>query len=155
MTVTQDSAEASTKAEQRQISQILVWVRRLRQRQSILSTFIPLAILWIALTIASPHFLTSDNILNVLLNAAPLSLIAGGMTLALIAAEIDLSVGSVVALIGSVSALLAVRYHVPSGLVLLSAVVVGVLVGVVNGFFTTKLGMPSFVATLAMLGIAR
>ncbi len=155
MTVTQDSAEASTKAEQRQISQILVWVRRLRQRQSILSTFIPLAILWIALTIASPHFLTSDNILNVLLNAAPLSLIAGGMTLALIAAEIDLSVGSVVALIGSLSALLMVNYHVPWFAAMLAAFAAGALVGIINGWFATRLGMPSFVATLAMLGIAR
>jgi len=155
LTATDRSDTEEAGAGQREGRSAIAWLRRLRRRQSTLSTMIPLVILWIVLTIASPNFLTFDNAVNVLLNAAPLALIAGGMTLALIAAEIDLSVGSVVALIGSVSALLAVRYHVPSGLVLLSAVVVGVLVGVVNGFFTTKLGMPSFVATLAMLGIAR
>jgi ribose/xylose/arabinose/galactoside ABC-type transport system permease subunit len=131
------------------------WLRRLRQRQSTLSTLIPLVMLWIALTIASPHFLTYDNAVNVLLNAAPLALIAGGMTLALIAAEIDLSVGSVVALVGSLAALLSVKVGVPWPLVLVGAIAAGALVGVINGWFTTRLGMPSFVATLAMLGIAR
>jgi ribose/xylose/arabinose/galactoside ABC-type transport system permease subunit len=131
------------------------WLRRLRQRQSTLSTLIPLVMLWIALTIASPHFLTFDNAMNVLLNAAPLAMIAGGMTLALIAAEIDLSVGSVVALVGSLAALLSVKIGVPWPLVLLGALAAGGAVGVVNGWFTTRLGMPSFVATLAMLGIAR
>jgi ribose/xylose/arabinose/galactoside ABC-type transport system permease subunit len=130
-------------------------LRQLRQRQSTVSTLIPLVLLWVALTIASPHFLTFDNAVNVLLNAAPLALIAGGMTLALIAAEIDLSVGSVVALIGSLAGLLSVNFGVPWPLVVLAALAAGGLVGLINGWFTTRLGMPSFVATLAMLGIAR
>jgi ribose/xylose/arabinose/galactoside ABC-type transport system permease subunit len=133
----------------------VVWLRRLRQRQSTLSTLIPLVLLWIALTIASPYFLTFDNAVNVLLNAAPLALIAGGMTLTLIAAEIDLSVGSVVALVGSLAALLSVNFGAPSPIVLIGAIGAGAVVGLVNGWFTTRLGMPSFVATLAMLGIAR
>jgi ribose/xylose/arabinose/galactoside ABC-type transport system permease subunit len=133
----------------------VVWLRRLRQRQSTLSTLIPLVLLWIALTIASPYFLTFDNAVNVLLNAAPLALIAGGMTLTLIAAEIDLSVGSVVALVGSLAALLSVNFGAPWPIVLIGAIGAGAVVGVVNGWFTTRLGMPSFVATLAMLGIAR
>jgi ribose/xylose/arabinose/galactoside ABC-type transport system permease subunit len=133
----------------------VVWLRRLRQRQSTLSTLIPLVLLWIALTIASPYFLTFDNAVNVLLNAAPLALIAGGMTLTLIAAEIDLSVGSVVALVGSLAALLSVNFGAPWPIVLIGAIGAGAVVGLVNGWFTTRLGMPSFVATLAMLGIAR
>jgi ribose/xylose/arabinose/galactoside ABC-type transport system permease subunit len=152
MTATQPSEQAARGGEGRRL---VVWLRRLRQRQSTLSTLIPLVLLWIALTIASPHFLTFDNAVNVLLNAAPLALIAGGMTLTLIAAEIDLSVGSVVALVGSLAALLSVNIGVPWPLVLLGAIAAGALVGVINGWFTTRLGMPSFVATLAMLGIAR
>jgi ribose/xylose/arabinose/galactoside ABC-type transport system permease subunit len=152
VTATQPSEEAARGGEGRRL---VVWLRRLRQRQSTLSTLIPLVLLWIALTIASPHFLTFDNALNVLLNAAPLALIAGGMTLTLIAAEIDLSVGSVVALVGSLAALLSVNFGAPWPLVLLGALAAGAVVGVINGWFTTRLGMPSFVATLAMLGIAR
>jgi ribose transport system permease protein len=152
VTATQPSEQAAHGGEGRRL---VVWLRRLRQRQSTLSTLIPLVLLWIALTIASPHFLTFDNAVNVLLNAAPLALIAGGMTLTLIAAEIDLSVGSVVALVGSLAALLSVNFGAPWPLVLLGAIAAGAFVGVINGWFTTRLGMPSFVATLAMLGIAR
>jgi ribose/xylose/arabinose/galactoside ABC-type transport system permease subunit len=152
VTATQPSEQAARGGEGRRL---VVWLRRLRQRQSTLSTLIPLVLLWIALTIASPYFLTFDNAVNVLLNAAPLALIAGGMTLTLIAAEIDLSVGSVVALVGSLAALLSVNFGAPWPLVLLGAIAAGAFVGVINGWFTTRLGMPSFVATLAMLGIAR
>ena len=152
MTATQPSEQAAGGGEGRRL---VVWLRRLRQRQSTLSTLIPLVLLWIALTIASPYFLTFDNAVNVLLNAAPLALIAGGMTLTLIAAEIDLSVGSVVALVGSLAALLSVNFGAPWPIVLIGAIGAGAVVGVVNGWFTTRLGMPSFVATLAMLGIAR
>ena len=152
MTATQPSEQAAPGGEGRRL---VVWLRRLRQRQSTLSTLIPLVLLWIALTIASPYFLTFDNAVNVLLNAAPLALIAGGMTLTLIAAEIDLSVGSVVALVGSLAALLSVNFGAPWPIVLLGAIGAGAVVGVVNGWFTTRLGMPTFVATLAMLGIAR
>jgi ribose/xylose/arabinose/galactoside ABC-type transport system permease subunit len=152
VTATQSSEQAARGGEGRRL---VVWLRRLRQRQSTLSTLIPLVLLWIALTIASPYFLTFDNAVNVLLNAAPLALIAGGMTLTLIAAEIDLSVGSVVALVGSLAALLSVNFGAPWPLVLLGAIAAGAFVGVINGWFTTRLGMPSFVATLAMLGIAR
>jgi ribose/xylose/arabinose/galactoside ABC-type transport system permease subunit len=152
VTATQPSEQAAPGGEGRRL---VVWLRRLRQRQSTLSTLIPLVLLWIALTIASPYFLTFDNAVNVLLNAAPLALIAGGMTLTLIAAEIDLSVGSVVALVGSLAALLSVNFGAPWPIVLIGAIGAGAVVGLVNGWFTTRLGMPSFVATLAMLGIAR
>ena len=123
VTATQRSEQQAARgADARRLTS---WLRRLRQRQSTLSTLIPLVLLWIALTIASPHFLTFDNAVNVLLNAAPLALIAGGMTLALIAAEIDPSVGSVVALVGSLAALLSVNFGVPWPLVLLGALAAG------------------------------
>jgi ribose/xylose/arabinose/galactoside ABC-type transport system permease subunit len=155
VTLTQRSGQEAGRERVGEVRRFGQRLRQLRQRQSTVSTLIPLVLLWVALTIASPHFLTFDNAVNVLLNAAPLALIAGGMTLALIAAEIDLSVGSVVALIGSLAALLSVNFGVPWPLVVLAALAAGGLVGLINGWFTTRLGMPSFVATLAMLGIAR
>jgi ribose/xylose/arabinose/galactoside ABC-type transport system permease subunit len=103
----------------------LTWWRRLRARQSAISTAIPLVLIWIGLSFASPYFLTVDNISNIFLQASALGLIAGGMTIALIAAEIDLSVGSVVALTGSLVALLMVKYGVPWPLAVLLALIVG------------------------------
>lgn len=133
----------------------LSWWRGLRARQSAVSTAIPLVLIWIGLSFASPYFLTVDNVSNIFLQAAALGLIAGGMTLTLIAAEIDLSVGSVVALIGSLFAFLTVKYGVPWPLAAIGVLLVGAGIGWINGWFTTNLGVPSFVATLAMLGIAR
>jgi ribose/xylose/arabinose/galactoside ABC-type transport system permease subunit len=138
-----------------EVSGPLAWWRRLRVRQSAVSTAIPLVLIWIGLSFASPYFLTVDNVSNIFLQASALGLIAGGMTIALIAAEIDLSVGSVVALIGSLVALLIVRYGVPWPLAVVIVLIIGAGIGWINGWFTTGLGMPSFVATLAMLGIAR
>jgi ribose/xylose/arabinose/galactoside ABC-type transport system permease subunit len=138
-----------------EVSGPLAWWRRLRLRQSAVSTAIPLVLIWIGLSFASPYFLTVDNVSNIFLQASALGLIAGGMTIALIAAEIDLSVGSVVALIGSLDALLIVRYGVPWPLAVVIVLIIGAGIGWINGWFTTGLGMPSFVATLAMLGIAR
>ena len=72
------------------------------------STLIVLLLLWAGLSVASNHFLTSENILNILLQASNIGIMACGMTLVIIAAEIDLSVGSVEALAGSVAAVLMV-----------------------------------------------
>lgn len=151
----QSSATRSVKPATSELPTFLAWLRRLRQGQSVASTAIPLALIWLGLSLASSHFLTVENVSNIFLQASPLGLIAGGMTFALVASEIDLSVGSVVALIGSMVALLTVSYHVPWPFAVMVALVAGAVVGLVSAWFTTGLGMPSFVATLAMLGITR
>src|SRR5260370_105236 len=133
----------------------MILLRRLRGRQSIATTAVPLVAIWIGLSLASPYFLTLDNVNNILLNAVPLALIAGGMTLTLIAAEIDLSVGSMVALSSAIFAYIVVYWHVPWPLAVVATLLVGAGAGYVNAFFTTAIGMPSFVVTLAMMGIAR
>jgi ribose transport system permease protein len=130
-------------------------LHQLRGRQSIATTAIPLVAIWIGLSFASPYFLTLDNVNNILLNAVPLALIAGGMTLTLIAAEIDLSVGSMAALSSAIFAYCVVYWHLPWPLAVAAALMVGASAGYVNAFFTTAIGMPSFVVTLAMMGIAR
>ena len=116
---------------------------------------VPLILVWIALALASPYFLTQANITNILLNAAPLAFIAAGVTLTLIAAEIDLAVGSIVALTGSFVAVLMKNHGVPWPLAVAGGLALGVAIGVLSGWFVTRVGIPSFVATLAMLGIAR
>ena len=133
----------------------LATFQRLRQQQSLLTTLIPLAAIWVWLAVSSRYFLTVDNVTNILLQSVPLALIAGGMTLNLVAAEIDLSVGSVVALISAVAAFSMVNLHQPWPVAILAALCVGVCTGFVNAWFTTAIGVPSFVVTLAMMGIAR
>ncbi len=149
------SQPAAPSQVQRYVNVARVTVGKLRGRQSIATTAIPLVAIWIGLSIASPYFLTVDNINNILLNAVPLGLVAGGMTLTLVAAEIDLSVGSMVALSSAVFAYCSVNWHVPWPLAVAVSLAVGGSAGYVNGWFTTVIGMPSFVVTLAMMGIAR
>ncbi|WP_432974751.1 ABC transporter permease [Dactylosporangium sp. CA-233914] len=123
-------------------------------RSSVGGTTAALVIIWIGLALAAPNFATVSNLLNIFLAASTLAIIAGGLTLALIAGEIDLSLGSVEALAGSLAAVLIVSWHLPWPLALVVGVLAGAAVGGVNAFFATRMGVPSFVASLAMLGVA-
>lgn len=104
-----------------------------------------------AIILRDNGFLGSQNLLNIGRQAAPIAVMAVGMTFALATAEIDLSVGSVVAL----SSLVAADVVGESGFLIgaLAALGVGVGVGVVNGLIAVKVRIPSFLVTLGMLGI--
>ena len=96
-------------------------------------------------------FLSSSNLLNIGRQAAPIAVMAVGMAFALAAGEIDLSVGSVVALSSLVAAEMVGNYGFLVGV--LVALGASVLVGLVNGLITVKVRIPSFLVTLGMLGI--
>ena len=81
--------------------------------------------------------------------------LAVGFTVALIAGEIDLSFAAVQAFAGTVAALLIITYSVPVVLSVILAITACGLVGFLNGLITTRLRMPSFIVTLAMLGIVQ
>ena len=100
-----------------------------------------------------PVFLTGHNLYNLLGSSLTVMILAMGMTVVLISGGIDLSVGAVMALCAGVTAkcLLA---GLPLFAAFLVALVVGILVGIGNGLLVTKLGLPDFIATLAMLGFA-
>ena len=104
-----------------------------------------------AIILRDNGFLGSQNLLNIGRQAAPIAVMAVGMTFALATAEIDLSVGSVVAL----SSLVAADVVGESGFLFgaLAALGIGVGVGVVNGLIAVKVRIPSFLVTLGMLGI--
>lgn len=135
--------------------------RSLRQFQSLIA----LVLLCIALSIMTDKFFTADNGLNVLRQIAVNICIATGMTLVVLTAGIDLSVGSVLALCGAVTAgLLRNGIEMPAGnlfigFTLLGAVMGGIMLGTVLGWFSgfaiTRFNVPPFVATLSMLTIAR
>jgi len=106
------------------------------------------------LAFATDGFLTTNNIANVLRQNAFTAVLAAGMTFVIVAGAIDLSVGSIVGLTGVMCADIMARGHgVVSGVSV--GLLTGVLIGGVNGLVVTKLRVPAFVVTLAMMLIAR
>ncbi|MFG2632944.1 substrate-binding domain-containing protein [Streptomyces sp. NPDC048362] len=114
-----------------------------------------LIVLVIALSALSGDFLTTDNLLNIGVQAAVTAILAFGVTFVIVAAGIDLSVGSVAALSATVLAWSATNHGVPVFLALVLAVATGVAAGLVNGFLIAYGKLPPFIATLAMLSVAR
>ena len=84
-----------------------------------------------------------------------ITIIAVGMTLVLIIAGIDLSVGSVMALAGAVLGLCLIRFNLPLPIAIIACLLVGVLCGTINGLVVISWRLPSFIVTLGMLEIAR
>jgi ribose transport system permease protein len=105
------------------------------------------------LTLVSPVFLTTSNLLNVALQASVVAILAFGMTFVILTGGIDLSVGSVLALTGAVMAMVTSAAGSAAGIA--AGLLVGVLIGCVNGAFITFAKIAPFIATLAMLAIAR
>ncbi len=120
-----------------------------------------LVVIIILLSIAEPVFLTPGNILNVLRNSAMKGVIAYGMCLVIISGEIDLSVGSQVALSGVIVAWVAKTLNTSGIMPLELGAVVGVLaavaaalaIGAFHAWSRHKFGMPTFIVTLASLNI--
>ncbi|MEV7501263.1 substrate-binding domain-containing protein [Streptomyces sp. NPDC093018] len=114
-----------------------------------------LIVLVIALSALSGDFLTTDNLLNIGVQAAVTAILAFGVTFVIVAAGIDLSVGSVAALSATVLAWSATQHGVPVALAVVLAVATGVAAGLVNGFLIAYGKLPPFIATLAMLSVGR
>lgn len=106
------------------------------------------------LTIQAPNFLTLSNWYNILNQAVALALLGIGLTIVLISRGLDLSVGSILGLSGGVAANF-ISNGVPMLIAFVAALVAGAGLGIVNGLVITKLRVPPFIATLAMLSIAR
>jgi ribose transport system permease protein len=98
------------------------------------------------------YFLTTNNLMNIVIQAAPVTVMAIGATFVLSAGEIDLSIGSVVAL-AALAAASTLQDTSSWWLAVLVALGVGILVGLVNGFFVTIVRLPSFLVTLATMGL--
>jgi len=94
-------------------------------------------------------FLTRRNLVSLTLQISPIVVIAVGMTLVIITRGIDLSVGAGVALTGVVAALLQLDYGMPAWVAILAALGAGALMGLWQGFWVARFGIPAFVVTLA------
>jgi len=114
-----------------------------------------LVVLVVAMSLLSGDFLTTQNLLNVGVQAAVTAILAFGVTFVIVSAGIDLSVGSVAALSATVLAWSATSAGVPVVLAVILAIVTGIACGFVNGALISYGKLPPFIATLAMLSIAR
>lgn len=119
-----------------------------------LSAICTLAALVIIFSFGNAAFFSVGNGMTLLLETSQLGLLSIGMTMVIITGGIDLSVGSVLALSGTVAGL-AVKAGVPVLPGMLAGVAVGALCGVCNGIVITKMRITPFVATLGMMLIAR
>src|SRR5574338_1640503 len=111
-------------------------------------------ILTVGLSLLSDRFLTSSNQINIFRQATINGMISVGMTLVILTAGIDLSVGSVLALSAVIGADILKR-GIPVPVAVLAALGVGALAGLVNGIIITRGKSPPFIATLGMLTVAR
>jgi len=103
----------------------------------------------------NPVLLSGANISSMLRAMSFVGVVAVGLTLLMIAGEIDLSVGSVAGLCSIVAAHLMKDSHWPVAPALLAAIGTGALAGLINGLLVVRAGIPAFIATLGMLYIAR
>src|SRR6185436_3636174 len=114
-----------------------------------------LALLCVVLAIASPHFLTLDNLLNVLRQSAINAVLALGQLVVIVTAGIDLSIGSIMGLTIVLLALM-MRGGTPSLLACVLTVLAGAAVGLLNGLLLTRLKLPHpFISTLGTMNVAR
>lgn len=114
-----------------------------------------LIVIFVYLSFAAPDFLTSDNLFNVGAQTAVTAIIAMGMTLVIITAGIDLSVGAVSALAGVVGAKAMTSWGIPVIPSIVVGLLTGALCGVINGTLITFARMAPFIATLGMMSVAR
>jgi rhamnose transport system permease protein len=115
-----------------------------------LGTAAALGVLLLVLLAVAPRFFSAGNLRDLAVANAPVLIIAIGMTLVLLTGHVDISVGSQFAVCSIAAALLA-RGELPMPLVLVTVLLLGALLGAINGLFVAMLGLPSVVVTLATM----
>jgi ribose transport system permease protein len=130
---------------------ILARARRVDPRTYVVYVAFLLILAFFAITLQDDGFLTSDNLLNIARQTAPITVMAVGIVFVLSAGEIDLSIGSIVALAALVAAIVLRDVGLVAGVA--AGLGVGAGVGLLNGLFVTLLRLPSFLVTLATMGL--
>lgn len=114
-----------------------------------------LVVLFVALSFASPVFLTADNLFNIGAQTAVIAIMAIAQTIVIVTKGIDLSVGSVAALAGILGAITVRDHGVSLWVAALVAIAVGAAAGLVNGLLVSVARIAPFIATLGMMSLAR
>jgi ribose transport system permease protein len=112
-------------------------------------------LLGVLLSIASPYFLTTGNLTNILVQASVIALLAGGKTFVILTGGVDLAVGALTALAGAVAGHLMIKLGVDVYIALAVALAIGMAVGLFNGYLVAFMGIPSFIVTLGGLTLWR
>jgi len=115
---------------------------------------IAIIVLFVLLSFSSPHFLDIDNLLNILLQVSISTIIAVGMTFVILTSGIDLSVGPVTAF-SSVIIGLTLHLNIGIGIPIITGILVGGILGLLNGVLIAIMKVPAFIATLGMMSVAR
>ena len=124
-----------------------------------LGTFVLLAVLCIVLAILNPSFISGANLQNLARLIGIYGIFSIGLGLVIITGGIDLSVGSVFALLGVLLSIFLVEWHLPAAIAVLLVVAIATFLGFVNGFLITRIKIQPFIVTLCGLlyyrGLAR
>ena len=129
------------------------WLARLTKQREFMIFLIVVAV-FVAMGFASPYFFSMGNILALLLGLSIEAIIAVAMTNLMVSGGFDMSVGSVVAFTGAVTARLLV-IGIPFPAAVLAGLLIGSAIGLFNGFIVAKLGINAFVTTLSSLSLFR
>ena len=113
------------------------------------------ALVVIVLSLLSPYFLTSDNLLTILVQTAVVAILAGGQTFVILTGEIDLATAAVAALTGGLVGMLMVHSGLDPYAGIAIAIAIGGAIGVFNGLLVAYARLPSFIVTLAGLSLWR
>jgi ribose transport system permease protein len=128
------------------------WLRKLTGTLEVRMGMLAL-VLAIILSLLSPYFLTTNNLLNLLDQSVVVGIVAIGMTFVILTGGIDLSVGSVAGLTGVVLGLALQQFSIPVAIVL--AILAGAGIGLFSGVLIGRFGLAAFVVTLGMMAIGR
>jgi len=126
--------------------------RLIKMRESMI--FMIVASIFVVMTFASPYFLSTANILALLLGLSIETMIAVAMVNLMVSGGFDMSVGSVVAFTGAATGLL-LKSGIPVVIAIIMGITLGAIIGFFNGFIVSKIGINPFVTTLASLSIYR
>jgi len=131
-----------------------VWLGWARRRARDLAPFVTLVVLVIFFSLTTDSFFNFINFRNILAQVATLAIVSTGITFVLLCGEIDLSIAAVATMTGVIAAVLYGETGAPQLVAVLLGVVAATGLGLLNGWSTTRIGLPSFMATLATMQIA-
>src|ERR1700758_439095 len=112
-------------------------------------------VMCVYLSLAAPNFLTERNVINILRQTSMIAIIGVGMTMVIIAAEVDLSVGSMAAFSGVLFAMMTAQWKIPLLFATVLTLAVASLSGLIIGILRVTLRIPSFISSLALLTALR
>lgn len=118
-------------------------------------TAIILIVLCVFFSLRSNYFLSTGNFINILRQVSVTGIVALGMTFVMLTGGIDLSVGAVVGFSSVIASYSMVHLNLPMGIAILLALMIGTLIGLLNGIMVTYIKIPALIATLGMMTAVR